>query len=272
MNYHLAALWLKQNRQFFRGVPVPSWMLDISMSYAEWTLIANGKGQDKGERFDRGPFEWNDVFFELLPRCLGRREAAPLWEYLEALFRDLPEEPLMSCLSTFLRSADVVHFDDHTLSESQLLAIRSYAVERIKTTRLFSWNNDRDDTSVTTDVTDIFATICFNNYNPFQPSKCYVPAGLIAGVDPFLPLLEAFVGSCRSPFVALMCVNLFEVAPRKEQLASIVGCTEKWLERFSQDNRFWVEWSIGRRISVVLKKVFEDSQRIFNACFSLPIA
>jgi hypothetical protein len=264
VNYHLAALWLKQNRQFFRGVPVPSWMLDISMSYAEWTLIANGKGQDKGERFDRGPFEWNDVFFELLPRCLGRREAAPLWEYLEALFRDLPEEPLMSCLSTFLRSADVVHFDDHTLSESQLLAIRSYAVERIKTTRLFSWNNDRDDTSVTTDVTDIFATICFNNYNPFQPSKCYVPAGLIAGVDPFLPLLEAFVGNCRSPFVALMCVNLFEVAPRKEQLASIVGCTEKWLQRFPQDHRFWVEWSIGRRISAVLKKVFEDSPDTFT--------
>jgi hypothetical protein len=264
VNYHLSALWLKQTRQFFRGVPVPSWMVDISTTYAEWTLIANGKGQDKGERFDRGPSEWNGVFFELLPRCLGDREATSLCEYLEVLFRDLPEEPLMGCLSTFLRSADVVHFDDHTLSESQLLAIRSYAVERIKTTRLFSWNNDRDETSVTTDMTDIFATICFNNYNPFQPPQCYVPAGLIAGVDPFLPLLEAFVGSCRSPFVALMCVNLFEVAPRKEQLASIVGCTEKWLERFSQDNRFWVEWSIGRRISVVLKKVFEDSPDTFS--------
>lgn len=132
-----------------------------------------------------------------------------------------------------------------------------------KTTRLFSWNHDRDDTSVTTDMTDIFATICFNSYNPFQPSKCYVPSGLIASIDPFLPMLEGFIESCRSPFVALMYVNLFEVAPRREQLACIVGCVEKWSERFPQDNRFWVEWSIGRRVSLVLRKIFEDSPDAF---------
>jgi hypothetical protein len=172
VNCHSAALWLGQHQQFFRGVPVPSWMSDIATTYIEWTLLANGKGEDKTERFDRGPSEWNSVFWGLLPRCLGDREATALWEYLEALFNDLPEEPLMSCLSTFIRSADVVHFDDHMLSVSQLLTIRTYALDRIKTTRLFSWNHDRDETSVTTDMTDILATLCFNSYNPFQPSKC----------------------------------------------------------------------------------------------------
>lgn len=264
VNYHLAALWLKQNRQFPRGVPMPSWMLDIVATYTEWTLLANGKGQDKGDRFDRGPSEWNDVFFELLPRCLGDRDTSSLCEYLEVLFRDLPEEPLMSCLSTFIRSADVVHFDNRMLSVSQLLTVRSYAVERIKTTRLFSWNHDRDETSVTTDMTDILATLCFNNYNPFQPSKCYVPSGLIADIDPFLPLLEKFIESWRSPFVTLMYLNLFEIAPRPEQLSFIVGCTEKWLERFPQDNRFWIEWSVGQGISIVLKKIFEDSPVAFG--------
>jgi hypothetical protein len=150
------------------------------------------------------------------------------------------------------------------LSVSQLLTVRSYAVERIKTTRLFSWNHDRDETSVTTDMTDILATLCFNNYNPFQPSKCYVPSGLIADIDPFLPLLEKFIESWRSPFVTLMYLNLFEIAPRPEQLSFIVGCTEKWLERFPQDNRFWIEWSVGQRISIVLKKIFEDSPVAFG--------
>lgn len=263
VNYHLAALWLGQHQQFFRGVPVPSWMSDIATTYIEWTLLANGKGEDKTERFDRGPSEWNSVVWGLLPRCLGDREATALWEYLEVLFNDLPEEPLMSCLSTFIRSADVVHFDDHMLSVSQLLTIRTYALDRIKTTRLFSWNNDRDETSVTTDMTDILATFCFNTYNPFQPSKCYVPSGLVAGIDPFLPLLEKFIESWRSPFVTLMYLNLFEVAPRREQLWFVVGCTEKWLERFPQENRFWIEWNIGQRISLVLKKVFEDSPTAF---------
>jgi hypothetical protein len=263
VNYHLAALWLGQHQQLFRGVPVPSWMSDIATTYIEWTLLANGKGEGKTERFDRGPSEWNSVFWGLLPRCLGDREATALWEYLEVLFNDLPEEPLMSCLSTFIRSADVVHFDDHMLSVSQLLTIRTYALDRIKTTRLFSWNNDRDETSVTTDMTDILATLCFNTYNPFQPSKCYVPSGLIAGIDPFLPLLENFIEIWRSPFVTLMYLNLFEVAPRREQLWFVVGCTEKWLERFPQDNRFWIEWSIGQRISLVLRKIFEDSPTAF---------
>ena len=55
----------------------------------------------------------------------------------------------MSCLSKPLvpEDADVVHFDDHMLSVSQLLTIRTYALDRIKTTRLFSWNHDRDETS-----------------------------------------------------------------------------------------------------------------------------
>lgn len=263
VNYHLTALWLKQHKQFFRGVAVPSWMIAIATSYLEWTLLANGKGEDKDERYDRGPTEWNDVFFELLPRCLGDRDSESLQEYLDKLFGELPEEPLMDCLSTFIRSADVLHFDDHVLSVSQLLTIRSYAIERIKTTRLFSWNHDRDETSVTTDMTDILATICFNNYNPFVPSKCYVPAVLIAGIDLFLPLLEEFIGIWRSPFVTLMYLNLFEVAPRREQLAFVIGCTEKWLERFPQDNRFWVEWNVGRRISSVLKQIFDNSPPAF---------
>jgi hypothetical protein len=61
-----------------------------------------------------------------------------------------------------------------------------------------------------------------------------------------------------------MYLNLFEIAPRPEQLSFIVGCTEKWLERFPQDNRFWIEWSVGQRISIVLKKIFEDSPVAFG--------
>lgn len=263
VNYHLAALWLTQHKQFFRGVPAPPWIIEIGNRYAEWTLLANGKGGDKEERYDRGPSEWNNVFFELSPRCIGNLDSGPLRDYLNALFGDLPEEPLMNCLSTFIRSADVLHFDDHVLSVSQLLAIRTYAVERIRTTRLFSWNHDRDETSVTTDMTDILATICFNNYSPFTPSKCYVPAALIASMDPFLPLLEQFIDLWRSPFVTLMYLNFFEVAPRQEQLVCIIGCTEKWLERFPQDNRFWVEWNIGRRVASVLKRIFDDSPLVF---------
>ncbi len=61
VNYHLAALWLKQHKQFFREVAIPSWLVEIAATYVGWTLLANGKGGDKGDRYDRGPSEWNNV-------------------------------------------------------------------------------------------------------------------------------------------------------------------------------------------------------------------
>jgi hypothetical protein len=56
-----------------------------------------------------------------------------------------------------------------------------------------------------------------------------------------------------------------EVAPRAEQLPFIVGCTEKWLERFPDSNQFWIEWDFGGRLSSVLITIFRASPDVFEA-------
>ena len=77
-------------------------------------------------------------------------------------------------------------------------------------------------------------------------------------------LLESFVAEYRSPFLASMYLNFIEVAPRAEQLSFIVGCTEKWLERFPENNQFWIEWDFGRRLSAVMITIFQGSPEAFK--------
>ena len=114
-------------------------------------------------------------------------------------------------------------------------------------------------------LANALATICFNDHNGPFPSKCYLPPSFIPRTDPFLPLLEEFLGVCRSPFLAVMYLNFMEVAPHVEQLPFIVGCTEKWLERFPDGNQFWIEWDFGRRLSAVMITIFHASPEAFEA-------
>ena len=60
-----------------------------------------------------------------------------------------------------------------------------------------------------------------------------------------------------------MYLNFMEVAPRAEQLPFIVGCVEKWLERFPDSNRFWIEMNFGGRIGSLLITIFHNSPEAF---------
>jgi len=61
-----------------------------------------------------------------------------------------------------------------------------------------------------------------------------------------------------------MYLNFIEVAPRGEQVPFIIGCVEKWLERFPDSNRFWIEMSFGGRASSLLITIFHASPQAFD--------
>jgi hypothetical protein len=265
VDYHRAALWLRHSRPLLGKSPA-SWLADMIEAYLIWTQQANGYGGDKKERFERGPSEWNAVYFEAAARCMKHMEEEAFEQRLRDFFTDLPDEPLMDTVTPFLRSADVGYLDFQTLSLSQLTRVRAFVMAQLQSTRMFTWNKDRDETSVTSDIAPAFAAICFNTYNAhFAPSKCYVPPTLIRDTDPFLPLLEEFIGACRSPFLAFLYLNYFEVAPHEVQVPYVLGCAEKWLERFPESNQFWGEWSVGRRICAVLVEILNESPKAFEA-------
>jgi hypothetical protein len=163
-----------------------------------------------------------------------------------------------------LRSADQAFFEKCSLSTEQLIQIRAFLVHQLSGTRVFGWNKDRDEASAEMHLAHALGPLCFNDHNSLAPSKCYLPPSLIPRADPFLPLLEDFLAEFRSPFLATMYLNFMEVAPRAEQMPFIIGCVEKWLERFPDSNRFWIEMSFGRRIGSLLTAIFHASPGVFG--------
>jgi hypothetical protein len=264
VNYQLPALWLRNSRELLGTTLVP-WLGDMVEAYLPWTQQANGYGGDKKERFERGPSEWNAVYFEAAARCMKDLGEEAFEQRLRNFFSELPDEPLMDTVTPFIRSADVGYLDFRSLSAQQLVRVRSFVIAQLQTTRMFSWNKDLDETSVTSDIAPVFAAICFNIHNGgFAPSKCFVPPNLIPDTDPFLPLLEDFITICKSPFLTFHYLNFFEVAPHEKQLPCMLGCAEKWLEQFPQNDQFWIEWGVGKRISAILIVILKNSPNAFT--------
>ena len=262
VDYQRAALWLKQARRIFEPEARP-FLRAVVSAYGEWTRQANGFGQEKEEQYDGQPDSWNEVYFELAAKCAAGLSTGALDQELQALFASLPDESFCDCLPSYLRSADQAFFEKNSLSTEQLIQIRTFLVHQLSGTRVFGWNKDRDEASAEMHLAHALGPLCFNDYNSLVPSKCYLPPSFIPRADPFLPLLEDFLAEFRSPFLATMYLNFMEVAPRAEQMPFIIGCVEKWLERFPDSNRFWIEMSFGGRIGSLLTTIFHASPGVF---------
>ncbi len=263
VDYQRTALWLKQTRSIFEPNACP-WLRAVVSGYAEWTRQANGFGQEKETQYDGQPDGWNEVYFELTAKCVAGLSADALDQDLQGLFAGLPDESFCDCLPSFLRSADQAFFERNLLSIEQLIQIRRFLMSHLSGTKTFGWNKDRDEASAEMHLAHALGPLCFNDHNSVVPSKCYLPPSFIPKADPFLPLLENFVGEFPSPFLATMYLNFMEVAPRAEQLPFIIGCVEKWLKRFPDSNRFWIEMSFGGRICSILITIFRASHEAFD--------
>lgn len=263
VDYQRAALWLRQARSIFEPDTQP-WLRVVISSYAEWTRQANGFGQEKEAQYDGQPDGWNEVYFELAAKCGRGLSVDALAQNLQGLFAGLPDESYCDCLPIFLRSADQAFFERNLLSTEQMIQIRTFLMHQLSDSRVFGWNKDRDEASAEMHLAHALGPICFNDHSSIGPSKCYLPPSFIPKADPFLPLLENFVAEFRSPFLAAMYLNFMEVAPRAEQLSFIIGCVEKWLERFPDSNRFWIEMSFGGRIGFLLITLFHASPEAFE--------
>jgi hypothetical protein len=262
VDYQRAALWLKQARPIFDPEARP-WLRAVVSAYAEWTRQANGSGQEKGARYDGQPDDWNDVYFELAAECAGGLSTDGLERDLDRLFAELPDESFCDCLPSYLRSADQAFFAKKSLSIAQLIQIRTFFIHQLSATEVFGRNKDRDEARAEMHLARALAPLCFNVHSSLSPSRCYLPPALIPRADPFLPLLANLVTHFRSPFLATMYLNLIEVAPRAEQLPFITECVERWLERFPDSNRFWIEMSFGGRLCSSLIVVFHASPEAF---------
>jgi hypothetical protein len=125
--------------------------------------------------------------------------------------------------------------------------------------------------SIEMHIGSAIAVFFFNNHGFVQPAKCYLLPMGIDQLDPLLPLIEKLIQSGSSLFVAVVTLNLLEVAPKSLHLPLIVMAAKTWLENFPHDRYFWVDHAIGRHVCMVIEKIQTQEPALFNTNNALRI-
>ena len=65
-------------------------------------------------------------------------------------------------------------------------------------------------------------------------------------------------------FVALVLLNLLEVSPRTAHLPLATAAAKAWLTSNPDDNTFWIDSDIGRRLCSVMEAIFNVDSKAFG--------
>ena len=254
VNHQAAALWLRQ----VRGLPdvaARSWLGDVAKAYMPWTIAANGAGMNDGDEVDRPPSEWNVTFFAAVARCVVGLASAEVTELAVRYIVTLPDRNFYDVLADYVRSIDAVYFEGGDISTQVVVDIRTAFADHMLTTRGWSRLSRSRDLSIEMHIGPAIAVLFFNDHHFGQGSKCYLYEKGAERIGPFLPVLTKLVQAGPSPFVALVLLNLLEVAPRAEQLDVLVAAGTIWLGAYPDFRQLWVDHGVGRRWCLVVDAI-----------------
>ena len=262
VNHQAAARWLRQTRDLL-DVAVRPWLRALAWAYMPWTIAANGAGHDASDDVDQPPMEWNDAFFDLVARCSAGLSVEELTRLVVTPITSLPDRHFFDVLADFQRSFDATYFGGGDVPTPIAVHIRMALAKRLEGSRGWERLIGAKEMSIEMHLGPAVAVIFFNDYLFEQGTKCYLFAQGVERVKPFLPLLERLVKSAPSPFVALVLLNLLEVAPRPEHLALLVTAGKAWLATYPDFRPFWIDHGIGRRLCLVVESIRAQVPRAF---------
>lgn len=262
-DHQAAAVWLTNCHDILDMAKRP-WFREMVRSYTSWTAQANGAGLDVSEDVENPPHEWNEAYFALLARCLPGLPMSEIEQVALKPISSFPDRSFFDVLPRFLRSSDVVYFNDQALEESIAVSIRSKVAERLMASRGWERLRGQRGSSIETHIGPAIAVLFFNDYGYTQPVKCYLSSACIDRLAPFFPVLEKLVESGSSLFVALVTLNLLEVSPRSTHLPFLVKAAKVWLSIYPGDSEFWVAHGIGRRVCVLIEKIQKLEPAVLN--------
>ena len=263
VNHQAAALWLRQVRALSHDETRP-WLSEIVKAYMPWTALANGANLDDGNETDHPPSEWNDTFFATVARCVVGLSKPEATELAVRHIVALPDRNFYDVLVDFLRSIDAVYFEGDNIPTQVAVDIRSALADHMLTTRGWERLSRSRDLSIEFHIGPAIAVLFFNDHMYGQGSKCYLFEKGVERVGPFLPVLGKLVSKGPSPFVALVLLNLLEVAPRAEQLDVLVGAGSVWIEAYPDFRQLWIDHGVGRRWCLLMEAIRARSQTSFS--------
>ncbi|NLR75303.1 ATP-binding protein [Leeia aquatica] len=263
VNHQAAALWLRQVFALPHDDTRP-WLNEIVKAYMPWTALANGANLNDGDETDRPPSEWNDPFFAAVARCVVGLSTPEAAELAVRHIVALPDRNFYDVLVDFLRSIDAVYFEGDNISTQVAIDTRRELADHMITTRGWERLSRSRDLSIGMHIGPAIAVLFFNDHMYGQESKCYLFEKGVKRVGPFLPVLGKLVSKGPSLFVALVLLNLLEVAPRVEQLDVLVGAGSVWIEAYPDFRQLWIDHGVGRRWCLLIEAIRAHSPDSFS--------
>lgn len=240
------------------------WLSEIVKAYMPWTALANGSNLGDGDEADHPPSEWNDTFFAAVARCVVGLSTPEATELVVQHIVALPDRNFYDVLVDFLRSIDAVYFEGEDIPTQVALDIRSALADHMLTTCGWKRLSRSRDLSIEMHIGPAIAVLFFNDHMYGQGSKCYLFEKGVERVDPFLPVLGKLVSKGPSHFVALVLLNLLEVAPRAEQLDALVRAGSAWIEAYPDFRQLWIDHGVGRRWCLLIEAIRAHSPTSFS--------
>ncbi len=261
VDHQAAALWL-------RGLWDPSetnrdWLRDLLRTYAAWTFSANGAGLPEEEETAEQPSDWNSIFFTVLANCLPGWPQ-PFVEAAIAPIFTLQDKNFYDVVAELLRDLDVVYFNNAGIGSDIVVAVRARIAERLE--RSHGWQLLRGTKSdgIEMHLARAAAVQFFNDHDFGQTPRCYLPINAIEKSLVFIPTLQELAVSAPSPFVAIVVLNLLEVAPRVAQMPFLLAFSSAALDTYPDDRDFWIDLGIGRRICQWMASVRDEHPGAFG--------
>jgi hypothetical protein len=155
-------------------------------------------------------------------------------------------------------------FNDQGLQEAQAVHIRSELARRLMTTNGWVRHSGDRSRNIEMHLGPAIAVLFFNDYGYSQPAKCYLLPKGVDGLNRFLQVLKEMAESGSFIFVALVLLNLLEVSPRTAHLPLANAAARAWLTSNPDDNTFWVDSDIGRRLCSVMEAIFNVDPKAFG--------
>lgn len=255
MVYHqTAALWLHQIHGLGSADTNP-WLCDVAIAYMSWTILANGGDLGNEEEADDSPSQWNDVFFALAARCAVGMNQAQFIDQIVTPITTLPDQNFFDVIPDFLRSFDGIYFEGDAVDTLTAVVVRTAFADRMLTSRGWQRLGGTKDRTIEVHIAPAIATLFFNDHHFAGRTKSYLYEKGIERIGPFLPVLERLIQSGPSPFVALVLLNLLEVAPRAEHLNVLVQAGKTWLSIYPDYRSFWNDHGFGKRWCEIVEKI-----------------
>jgi hypothetical protein len=262
-DHQAAALWLGGSKSIANAKNLP-WLRELVRVYSEWTAVANGADLEDDDDVADATREWSDVYFDLLARCLPGLSLAEVGAIALTPITALPDSSLLEVVEQFLRSVDEVYFNAETLDEGTAVGIRAALAARVMTTGGWRRLGGNRSSSIERKLGPAIATLFMNSYGMIQPPTCYLYAKGLAKTDSCLPTLETLAVNGASLFVAIVTLNLVEVAPRPAHLAFVVTAARAWLRIFPDFGEFWLDHSIGQRVCACIEAIWRQEPKILG--------